>query len=271
MRRWAALAAVLALAGCGGGSDAPKTSAKVIADAAAKTTDASTARFSQTISAEFKGRDLGDGSLAGAVDGNQRRATMSFDMSFFQRLDKEAPPGTYTGKGIFYGDFAYFSSRAIDAELPAGKRWVLLTNKQIEEDPGPGGSLAGVGTLDPTQPVDHFRALSGDAEELGSERIDGAMTTHYRADLDYRDYLPLTAPSERPGLTKAVEKLETLLGSSEFPIEAWVAEDGTIRRAKGVIDGRGLHMEYTLDLSAIGEPAPIRKPPRRTVVDGRGF
>jgi hypothetical protein len=52
-------------------------------------------------------------------------------------------------------------------------------------------------------------------------------------------------------------------------VEAWIARDGTVRRVKGVIEGRGLKLEYTLDLTAIGKPVRLDPPPAARVLDAR--
>jgi hypothetical protein len=265
-----ALAAAVLLAGCGGSSN-PTTSASVIADAARKTSDLSTARITETVGGSVNGRSLGEGSGHGVVDGRHRHGAMTFDLSFLAKASPGLSPDSLKGKAVFFGDISFVTSPVIAKKLPVGKRWVLLTQEQIDESGGPTGNLSGVGTLDPTRPVDHLRAVTGDAEELGGEPIHGIPTKHLRAQLDYRRYVALLPASDRPPLQKAVDKLEQTLGSTKFPIEAWIADDSTIVRMKGTIDGHGLHLEYTLDLTDIGEPVRIRRPAAASVVDGRKF
>lgn len=263
MRRLA-LAALIALAGCGD-SNHPTVSARVVSAAAAKTTQAGTARVSEQITGSVNGKSLGDGSLRGAVDGSHHRADVTFDLTFLAKASGGTNPGSLEGRVVYDGDNAFVTGPAITSRLPAGRRWVRVTVDQASD---PGG-LAGLGTLDATRPVDHLRAVVGKTEVLGTETVNGAATKHYRSSVDYRLYLPLVARGRRAAIQKALTKLESTLNTTRLPVEVWIASDGTIRRTKGIIEGQGVKLEYTLDLSAIGKPLRIAQPPATRVLDGR--
>jgi hypothetical protein len=259
VRRFA-LAALVVLAGCGDSSH-PTVSARVVSTAAAKTTRASTARISERITGTLNGESLGDGALSGVVDSRHGRASIVLDLSALARATSAS-----FGKGrlVFAGNDAFVTGPAIVAKLRAGRRWVRVTRRQAS---GSGGS--GLGSLDATRPVDHLRAAVGKTEVLGRETIDGVSTKHYRTHVDYRLYLPLVPRDRRATLENAVALLQRTLSTTRFPVEVWIAPDGTIRRTTGVIDGRGAHLEYTLDLTAIGKPVRIVEPPATLVLDGR--
>jgi hypothetical protein len=259
---WAALAAALALAGCG---DNPTTSARVIADASAKTTAAGPLHATQTVSGWVDGRSLGEGSMGGTFDAARRRATMTYDLSLLAKTSKDVPADFLKGAAVFDGELAYFRIAGLEPLLDPPKRWVKLTRAQIEAEGGP--STAGVGTLDPVRPVDHLRAATGDAEDLGTETIGGTRTKHYRAKIDFRNYVPLAPPSYRPGLARAVEKLDATFGTTKFPVNVWIAEDGTIRRFGIAIRTLRLRLEAVLDVTSIGGRSTIRVPSPRTVLD----
>jgi hypothetical protein len=271
MRRFCVLciASAATLAGGCGGSGNPTTSGSVIADAAEKTSNLSTARISETVKGSLNGRSLGEGSGHGVVDGRRRHGTLTYDLSFLANASPGVSGDALKGKIVFFGEREFLTSSVIAKKLPVGKRWLLVTEEQLDKAGGPTGGLSGAGTLDATRPVDHLRAVSGDAEELRDESIDGRPTKHLRAELDYRDYVALLPARERPPLEKGVDKLDATLGSTTFPVEAWIAEDGTIVRTKGTIDGHGLHLEYTLDLTDIGDPVSIRPPASALVLDRR--
>ena len=258
----AALAAAVALAGC---ADHPTTSARVIADAAAKTTAAGPLHVRQTITGSADGRSLGEGTITGIFDASRRRAKMTYDLSLLAKASKDVPADFLKGAAVFDGELAYVRLAGLEPLLDPPKRWLKLTRAQIEAEGGP--STAGIGSLDPVRPVDHLRAARGDAEELGPETIGGTRTMHYRAKIDFRDYVPLAPPSYRPGLARAVEKLDSSFGTTKFPVNVWIAEDGTIRRFSILIRTFRLRLKAVLDVTAIGGRSTIRVPPPRTVVD----
>ena len=261
MRRLA-LSALVVLAGCGD-SNHPTVSARVVSTAAARTTHASTARVDEKIGGTLSDRSLGEGSLSGVVDSRRGSASVAFDLAPLAKA-QGTDPRSVTGRLVVAGESAFITGPAIAAKLPAGRRWVRVTVRQAS-----GSGVSGLGNLDATRPVDHLRAAVGKTEVLGSETVDGVATKHYRTSVDYRLYLPLVPRDRRASLRKGLALLERMLGRTRFPVEVWIAHDGTIRRTKGLIEGRGLKLEYTLDLTAIGTPVRIAQPSPTSVLDGR--
>jgi hypothetical protein len=252
----------MALAGCGGN---PTTSARVIADASAKTTAAGPLHVTQTVTGSVDGRSLGEGTMEGTFDAPRRRATMTYDFALLAKTSKDVPADFLKGVAVFDGELAYVRIAGLEPLLDPPKRWLKVTRAQIEAEGGP--SSAGVGTLDPLRPVDHLRAATGDAEDLGIETIGGTRTRHYRAKVDFRNYVPLAPPSYRPGLARAVEKLDASFGTTKYPVNVWIAEDGTIRRFGIEIRTFRVRLEAVLDVTSIGGRSTFRVPPPRTVVD----
>jgi hypothetical protein len=275
VERGRSLVAVLALlavglSGCASDPAHPAVSADVVAHAASKTTHAGPAHVVETFSGRYNGRDLGDGSLSGVIDQRRGLADLDFDLRLLAKLSSKVDAELLKGRMIVMGDILFANVPGYGKLLPDGKHWVEGTQAQVEADPGPTGGLAGVGNLDPTKPVDHLRAVREDAADLGAESVGGAAAHHYGAKLDYRDYVPLAPRADRPGLTKAADMIEETLGTSTLPIDVWIAGDGTIRRLKGTISARGLHLEYVIDITELGAPVHIKPPPRDEVVDARG-
>jgi hypothetical protein len=266
-RAFAAAVVTVALAGCGG-SQHPTVSSRVVAAAAAKTTAAGPARIVERITGTLKGDSLGEGSAAGIVESRRRDAALTFDLSPLAKADG-SDPDSLKGELVYLGENAFLLSPAIHAKLPAGKRWIELTRRQLDAPGGGGASFSGIGALDATKPVDHLRAAVGDAERLGTGDVAGVRAAHYRTHVDYRKYVSLVPRDQRATLRTMVAKLDGTLGETRFPVDVWIAADGTIRRTDGVIEGRGLKLEYTLYVSEVGKPAPIAKPPASRVLDGR--
>jgi hypothetical protein len=204
------------------------------------------------------------------VDGRRQRADVTFDFSFLAAIARVSG-NALKGRGIFYGKVDFVTGPAIATRLDSGRRWVEVTDDQLRETGGLSGGISGASSLDPTKPVDHLRAVTGDAEKLGSETVGGAQTEHYRTKVDYRRYLAFVPPRDRPAMTKAVDELEATFGTSTFPVEAWIDSAGTIRRAKGFVERPGVRLEYTVDLHAVGEPVKIKPPPAAKVADARNL
>jgi hypothetical protein len=265
----AACVAALLSGGCGSGSGARSVDAGVVARAAAKTT-AAPARMHERITGSYKGRYLGEGSMSGRVDAPKGLGDIEYDLGFLTNLNPKLSKAELKGRLILVGDSVFYSSPLLDQLLPHGKRWGGGSYAELAADSGPSAGLAGVGGLDPRRPVDVARAAGGDVEDLGSAVIAGAPTHHYRVKIDYRRYLPLAPSVVRAGLKKAVDKIGATFSTTTFPIEVWIGADGTIRRYKGELNGRGLEAEYTIDITETGRPVRIRRPPRSEVLDVGG-
>ena len=266
MRRLTVTSALLAVvvAGCGDPKH-PKTPARVVSTAAAKTTRASTARLSEKLTGTLNGDSLGDGAVTALVDSRRRQAAAAFDLTPLAKAAR-ADPRSLKGRVVYLGQNVFLTDGAITAQLPRGRRWIEVTRRQAGQT---SSRLAAVGLFDATKPVDHLRAAIGDTERLGAETVAGTRTEHYRTQVDYRLYVPLVPRDQRAATASAVAKLEKAFGETRFPVEVWIAPDGTVRRAEGVIEGNGLKLEYTLDLTAIGRPVTINQPPALRVLDGR--
>jgi hypothetical protein len=269
--RLALLCAAVAFgpSGCGGGESHGKTvSARVVTQAAAKTTAASRVRVSTIIAASANGESLGDGSRSGVVDGLHNRGRVKFDFAFLAVPGSALDPNDLRGEVVYYGDDVFVNTPHVMEKLPKGKRWVELTRKQAL-GAGGGSGLAGLATLDPTKPVDHLRAVDGEAELLGTGRVDGVPVKGYKVTLDYRRYVPLLPPRDQAGYRKTLDKLEQVLGTTKLPIEVWIASDGTIRRLKGELSPHGSKLTYTVDISDVGKAQRVKPPARAQVVDAR--
>jgi hypothetical protein len=253
-----------AFAGCGDPQH-PTTPARVVSTAAAKTTHAGTVRLADKLTGTLNGNSLGEGAVTALADARRQRAAVAFDLTPLAKA-AGARPRSLRGMVVYLGPDAFLTDGAITSRLPSGRRWIEVTRGQAEQA---SGRLAAVGLIDVTKPVDHLRAAIGTTERVGTDTVNGARTTHYRTQVDYRLYVPLVPRNRRAAVARAVSRIESSYGATRFPVDVWIGPDGTIRRAEGAIEGRGLKLEYTLDLTAIGRPVQIIQPPRIRVLDAR--
>ncbi len=130
-------------------------------------------------------------------------------------------------------------------QLPGGKPWISINFAELGKAAGVSGlgsMLNGNSTMShPGQYLDYLRAASDrSVRYLGQESVNGAQTTHYRADVDFKK-LPNAVPA---GEKQAAEQLLSALKSKgvneQMPVDAWIDASHHIRR---------LHMTYTVSLN----------------------
>jgi hypothetical protein len=167
----------------------------------------------------------------------------------------EARPGTVV---------MYMRSEAF-GELPGGAEWMKLDlSEQV------GGQVQSV---DPREQLKMLRS-SDDLEELGTERVRGVPTTHYKATVDQREEVERLRDE---GEDSAADFLETVIevndGDATVGVEAWVARDKTVRRLKMEVPfsmgaaPAGTSMLMTLELYDFGIEPHIDLPSESDVFD----
>lgn len=224
--RWVLAAAALVIAaGCSG----PEQSLQeVLADAPAKTLAAGTARVA--ISAE-----LASGGSGSAFNGEGE-------------FDFEAGRGRLVLRGggaseiRLAGDVVFVKLAQVQ-ERP----WLKIDIERLASRPGiDTDSLRQLQRNDPTAVLNYLRGVTDDVREIGTETVRGDPTTHYRATLD----LDRAADEVEPEVRDVIRQIISELGTSRLPTDAWIDEEGRLRR-----------LRYTLELSASqpeGEPVTTR-------------
>lgn len=257
--------------GCGGDTKPSRVDARVIADAANKTSAAGTAHVSTSVTGLYRGHRLGLGTRTGVVDGKRRRGVLDFDFSFLAPTHHGGPPPeSAKGTIVYYGDVVFAQTGALYMRYASGKAWYELTRDKLLSPAGPGAGLSGLGTVDPTRPVDLLRAAHGDARLLGSRRLGGVAVKGYATVIDFTRYLDMALATHDPAFAHAARTFEQRLSARNIPVEAWIAADGTIRRMRTTLGDGPLRLTFTTDLAGIGDPASVRRPDPDTVFDLRG-
>jgi hypothetical protein len=249
-------AGALAAAGCGGGGGSTQSASPVTAtagslhpvvDAASKTAAQGSAQVGVHGFTELAGRRMQiDG--AGAFDlraGKGRFAATAQIAGRRARVDAVAD-----GKAL------YLRAGALAGRLPGGKHWLKL-------DVGKAG-LSSLGGVDPGELLAALRRAA-DVHEVGHATIDGTPTTHYAGTIDLA----------RGGTTAGARALRALAqraGVERVPVEAWVGDDGLVRRARVAATAAGgaagsARVDLTVDFTNFGRSVDAPAPPPDDVLD----
>lgn len=268
MRRLLLLLALLALVplACGG-EDVQKAADEVspeapIAQAAAKTRDAGSARFSVRATIEggpAAGTMTGEGVFAG------RKGTMAMDLSGL------GGGGAFTdGKMevVFDGLVFYLKfPPAITQTLPGGKPWIKMDLAALGKQQGIDfEQLMQLNQGDPSQSLDYLGAASDDFRTVGTERVRGAETTHYEGTVDLEKLTAQAPERARESYRRIVE----LSGTSEMPMDAWLDGDGLVRRLQyeqPLPGQKGASALTTIELYDFGVEVDVQPPPADDVLD----
>jgi hypothetical protein len=175
------------------------------------------------------------------------------------RFEIEQVSETRPGTAVMYMRSPAFG------QLPGGAEWMKL---DLSEEVG--GQMQ---SLDPRDQLEMLRS-SEDFEELGTERIRGVPTTHYKATVDQGDEVERLRDE---GEDTAADALETVIDANDgvdtVGVEAWVARDKTIRRLEMEIpfslgaSPAGTSMLMTLELYDFGIEPHIELPSESDVFD----
>ena len=273
-RRVTALLAVLALglgaAACGGGGESPED---VVKEAAAKTADAGTVRYSATTSMRGSGQAFvlpGQG----VFDYRNARGRMSFDFRQYGR-----GIGLRSMELVYDGDVSYLKSRpALFGEWP-GQPWVKFDYDALAQ----GKSAARLHLVqqfdqNPLQQSQFLRAVGETVDEVGTEDVRGVSTTHYRTTVNLEQAIQISKDGQTP-LPKSVrrpmgveaDRLADEAGRAELPADVWIDDDGRLRRLKMSFDFRSeagpTTIDITLELFDFGTKVEVAPPPAAQVRD----
>jgi len=124
-------------------------------------------------------------------------------------------------------------------------------------------------------PSNAFGYLQGaeEAEELGTETIDGVETTHYEVTVDLAEAAKDVPADLRDEMRRALKQFRTGFGTTTMPFEVWIDGDGLVRRMvfRMGSEGGGLDMpfsiEMTVDVTEYGNDFELEVPAPGEVTD----
>jgi hypothetical protein len=288
--RSAAIAAAFAIAataavtaGCGGGSSGSAVSLDPVAAAATKSQHAGAARirFALALSSpQLQGKTLRI-RASGAIDGTS--SELSFNLGSLIRAmgaSQGALPSAAMAQlahtrmkeialeqGGHY--VVYVRLGALASQLTGGKPWIKLDLSKLGKSAGVDlGKLMSGSQFQPGDLLGMLRGEGARVRKVGSAKIDGTATTHYRVTVD------LAKALESKGLTSP------LLGGvaaqmPKLPEDVWIGKDGLVRRvgfSYGFAQaGRRIRMHMTMNISDYGAHVTIAAPPSSRVFDATQF
>ena len=278
------LAAVVA-AGCGGSAVAiPELTS--LTPAAQKSAAADSARFALTVEMTVPGADKLSFSAEGGFDTPARRSQLTMDLSSLAELFKSlgsslggkvtgdfGSPDDWKLEAIQDGDTAYIRFPLIAKQLPPGKTWIKGDAKDLSS--AGAGQLSQFGSLAGTDPRDVFgflKAVSGSIEAVGTEKVRGVETSHYRATVDVAKLAQLVPAAQRQSLG-GIDQAAKRAGLTALPLDVWIDADQQVRKLSLDLDAKQpgtdapVKASLVVELYDYGTALDLALPPADQVVD----
>jgi len=164
---------------------------------------------------------------------------------------------------VFSGLTFYMPTSAIPqlSKVAGGKPWLKFDMSRMLGAMGLSSLPTGT---DPSQYVDYLRAVHASPKRIGSARVRGVATTHYRATIDLSRYADLVPSAQRAAAERGISTLERALGAHTLPVDAWIDHDNLLRRLAfrlpECVDNVRLSTSMTMDLYDYGTQKPASLP-----------
>jgi hypothetical protein len=229
----------------------------LIADAAAKTAAARSARVATTVRVSDPGRGQVRFEGEGAFDFERRRGEMTLRL-----LEGEAGAFGNESKAVFADASIYYRLPA--GALPGGARWIRLDLQNVADATGVDfGPLVQGSQADPSQYLLWLGALGPGVTKITEEEIRGVPTTRYRAVVDLELLEGQAPPGKEAEWGAYVQALRDRLGVDFIPVEVWVDGDGLVRRLyhEHGFGAEGTSATVTTELFDFGVAVNAKVPP----------
>jgi hypothetical protein len=275
-RLLAALVLAGAAAGCGQASSTSSTPppaassadgadlAQTLAQAAATTTKAGSARFAMRMTMStpqggFTMRGRGIGSFTAP-----RR--MSFD--FAMRLPSGAGSLDMTERLV--GTTIYMRSPMLTQKIPGHKPWLKMDLDAIGRSQGVSFSaLMNSSSSDPAQVLTYLKGVADGVQVVGNEAVAGVPTTHYRAVVSFRRMLDRLPPRARRQWAQSLERTSGVSPDATEPMDVWIDGQGRARQERMKVDMPKLASSMTVlvTMTDFGVPVHVTAPPAGRTAD----
>ena len=257
---------VLALGACGStGREASKVSTlAMVAGAPQAAADAKTAHMSGSMRVAAAGERM-EIPIEGDIDFANGAAQISMDMSTIgaaSGMKRASGGGTLEMRmvdGVMYMNMgAMIGSRS--GSVFGGRSWIKVDLKDV------GAGSTGLAGQNPSDYLDTLRGAA-DVTELGTARINGVDTTHFRAQIDMAKSLGKMTPKLRALAAKGLAAF-----GKHFPVDVWISNDGLPRRFALHLDMKGVaSVSAQIDYTDYGASVSIKAPPADETMDSDAF
>lgn len=225
----------------------------------------------------IEGQPFGDSlemTFSGAFDAEAGAFSFAMDLSALAAAmpEDELPPGfedMFTEMEMRQiGDTAYLRFPFFTTLLGIETDWISFPADQADATQ----EFTPIAPVNPTEFLATFESVGAEVTEVGPETIRGTATTHYRVVFDVEQLLEQADPEE-------LAELQGMgpLPAAEFPLDAWISDDGLIHRFVVTWDGDQIdappgegfeRMEMRFDMFDYGTSIEIAPPPDDQVTDG---
>jgi hypothetical protein len=222
------------------------------------------------------------GALAFAMKGAVTTGGQSVPLSARGVFDRKSQRGAFTTKTklgsraftvrqIADKQRLYLRSPIFAGKLPGGKSWLKIDVAEAARVPGLDLDALGVSgpSQDPVQGLDYLQG-AGTAKRLGTAKVNGVATTHYRVQVD----LERAAKRSAKGTAKrSLDRLISSLGGpTMLPIDVWIDGDNLIRRQQvkysATSAGARSAFDITTDYTGYGTTLDAKPPADGDTFDG---
>jgi hypothetical protein len=264
---FAVLAASAAACGSSGEHVTIEATPAAMRKAAETTLDKGSSKIDMTMQASVRGKELTIHGT-GAVDPANKQLQLDLDMA---PLDQHLTE-------ILHGTVLYMRS-SIFQEAASGKQWIKFDLAKANSAFKDLVANSGTGPLgsDPTSFL-QFLEGAGKVSQVGTEDVRGARTTHFSGSYTLNDALNALPGDRRQKMQDAFTALglSDSAGDAPIPFDAWIGDDGLVRRIATTIDPSQFStksnvpvgkMSMTLELYDFGTTVDITVPADEDVQD----
>ncbi|PJE96538.1 hypothetical protein CUT44_18835 [Streptomyces carminius] len=266
------LAGTAVLTGCGddGNGSASEPGGEETRDGDRSTTEVVRAAHEETLEAETAKLEL---RVRAAADGEQQTITGNGVIDLVDGTSRLTigTGGQKIEQRVVEQDLYQRLPESLRGQLGGDKPWIKVDLGEIALAAGGTGELQ---ITDPAQAMEYAGALTdGDAERVGTEKIDGVETTKYRVEVDVDEL----ARGDNP----QAQRLREQLGDT-LPMHLWLDDEDRIRRQQFDIDLGAVNstqdpqgsknpqstaLRTTLEFSDFGTEVDVSPPPAEDTTD----
>ena len=201
---------------------------------------------------------------SGVVDSAARKGRLSF------RMELPGGLGDTKVEQIIDGLVIYMKMDQLSRLIPGGKEWLKIDLAKAAKSQGLNLEQLmqlGSGSTDPAAVLDYLKG-AGSAKRVGNEKVNGVQTTRYDVQVDLRKASKEAGSKQ---VTRSVEQLIKMTGTSKIPVQVWIGEDGLVRRER--LDfklrqqGQAGRVAMTIDFLKFGVEVKAGAPPASQTTD----